>query len=71
MRIIKEGIIEMKEILESCTGCNTEFAYNASDIKPDRDGAYVNCPRCNRFISARRPLTLPSINLSDLNKGSL
>lgn len=51
MRIIKIGNNKPKEIEKKCYKCKTEFAYESSDVKIDREGSYVNCPSCNAFIS--------------------
>lgn len=51
MRIIKVGNNKPKEIKKKCSKCKTDFAYESSDVKIDRDGYYVNCPSCNAFLS--------------------
>ena len=55
MKIIKQGIDpEKKEIKERCYNCKTVFTYNKTDVKPDfRDGDYVICPNCGKFIAAK------------------
>lgn len=58
MKIIKEGKSpEEKTKKETCYNCKTVFEYSNSDIQPDfRDGDYVVCPKCGKFISASRIL---------------
>lgn len=51
MRIIEEGNIPVKEKKETCNKCKTKFAYTQSDTKTDRDGKYVECPKCSSYIS--------------------
>lgn len=58
MKIIKEGISpEEMTKKETCYNCKTKFEYQNSDIQDDfRDGSYVICPKCGKFISASRIL---------------
>lgn len=51
MRIIEEGKKTEKEKKEKCNKCNTKFAFTESDTKIDRDGKYVECPKCSSFIA--------------------
>jgi len=52
MKIIKKGNTKEKEFNKKCGNCTTEFSYTSSDIQPDwRDGDYVICPVCGKFIS--------------------
>jgi hypothetical protein len=50
MKIIKRGEIPPTAVNKTCGYCNTEFEYEPSDIKSDRDGFYVICPVCNKFL---------------------
>lgn len=53
MKIIKEGNAdESLEQIVSCHKCHTEFSFTNEDIKIDRDGCYVECPKCKSFIDA-------------------
>ena len=53
MRIIKEGKQpDNAEYYVKCKNCDCEFAFKKIDIYPDpRDGDYVMCPTCAKFIS--------------------
>ncbi len=52
MKIIKLGNVPDKiEIPKTCNSCRTEFTYNRTDVNSDRDGAYVICPCCNKYIA--------------------
>jgi hypothetical protein len=61
MKIIKMGKDpQTNEIQETCHWCKTVFSYEKSDVKPDnRDGDYVVCPCCGRFIAAKSFLPNP------------
>lgn len=51
MRIINNGLDKTKEVQIRCT-CGCDFAYTKNDIHHDqRDGDYVICPWCKRFIN--------------------
>ncbi len=51
MKITKEGEIPKKEKKGSCYNCQTKFNYDSKDIHQDRDGLYVHCPKCSKFIT--------------------
>lgn len=51
MEIIKRGNIPEKEYILVCRICGCVAKFVQSDIKRDRDGEYIVCPECNRFIS--------------------
>ena len=51
MKIIKEGNVKPKEIRKTCHKCGTVFTYTEADVQSDRDGKYVNCPKCNAFTA--------------------
>lgn len=53
MKIIKEGNVKPKETRKTCSKCKTKFSFTNEDIKTDRDGDYVNCPKCGAFIAAK------------------
>ena len=53
MKIIKDGKnIINAEVKKKCGYCTAVFTYTKSDIQPDwRDGDYVICPCCKKFLS--------------------
>ena len=52
MRIIKEGKLPPKERKMECNNCGCVFMYEQEDIHSDqRDGNYVVCPTCKKFIN--------------------
>lgn len=52
MRIIKKGSIKPKEWLFACSKCGCEFAANERDRHDNsREGTWVVCPYCNKWIS--------------------
>lgn len=55
MKVIKEGQLpETQPKKETCYNCKTKFEYVKSDVQSDwRDGDYVICPSCGKFISAK------------------
>ena len=36
-----------------CKSCKTIFKYTQQDTEIDRDGKYVVCPVCKRFITVK------------------
>lgn len=54
MKIIRDGKIKEIEITESCKDCKCVFVYTSSDVIFDqRDGDYVKCPTCKKFIASK------------------
>lgn len=51
MKIVKEGKIKPEEFNKTCYKCRTQFIYKSEDVKPDRDGSYVKCPKCDAFLA--------------------
>ena len=51
MKIIKIGNVEPSTRRKICYYCSSEFEYDTTDIKYDRDGDYVICPVCDKFLN--------------------
>lgn len=52
MKIIKQGNIGKKEYKMVCWQCDCVAMYTSDDIHYDqRDGAYVICPCCGKFVN--------------------
>jgi len=51
MKIIKLGEIKQENQQIICKSCQTEFKIEPNDIQSDRDGRYVICTLCGKFIS--------------------
>lgn len=52
MKVIKPGSIPSSDIKHTCSYCSCEFLYSKEDIHIDqRDGNYVICPTCGKFIN--------------------
>lgn len=52
MKVIKKGKVPFKEKRFECSYCGCEFFADENDKKVDqRDGDYVVCPTCGKFIS--------------------
>lgn len=52
MKIIKQGELPNEEKEKTCYNCKTVFSYTRKDVKPDqRDGDYVICPVCGKWIN--------------------
>lgn len=51
MEIIKKGNENKKKYMFTCRVCGCEAKFDESDIKGDRDGQYIVCPQCGRFVS--------------------
>lgn len=51
MRILKEGTLPPKEKEQTCPDCGCVFMYESADVVNDqREGCYVVCPTCRKFI---------------------
>lgn len=50
MKILKRGKIENPLYKITCGHCTSELAYNNTDVKYDRDGDYIVCPVCGKFL---------------------
>ena len=42
--------VEMPRFLFNCKHCGCEFGAQLEDMHSDRDGNYVVCPCCKKFI---------------------
>ena len=51
MEIIKAGNPERKAYGFVCRKCGCVAKFDETDIKRDRDGDYIVCPSCGRFVS--------------------
>jgi transcription elongation factor Elf1 len=51
MEIIKKGNTTYKEYEFTCRKCGCVAKFDEKDIKQDRDGEYIVCPSCGRFVS--------------------
>lgn len=49
IKIIKEGIRELKELRAICPFCHCEFTYEKEDL----DDGIVNCPCCGATLEAK------------------
>lgn len=51
MKIIKDGSISKPEKKRTCCNCKTKFSYTPNDVQQDREGLFVICPTCQKFIA--------------------
>jgi len=51
MKIIKKGSVANIAKQITCKSCNSELEYIPHDVKSDRDGLYVICPICKKFLA--------------------
>lgn len=65
MRIIRKGKIIPKEWEQTCSKCNCLFAFTNSDIKTDRDGSYLICPTCNKYLTPIKSNPTSNLNAED------
>lgn len=56
MKILKKGIIPSTAKKIICNNCSSELEFNQNDVKHDRDGSYVVCPVCNKFLGLSKQL---------------
>lgn len=53
MKILKVGNTNHIDQVEcTCHKCKTVFLYSKSDVNVDREGRYINCPVCKKFIKS-------------------
>jgi len=53
MKILKRGNPPKDKRREVCHNCGSELEYISSDIHIDRDGKYIICPVCGKFIGVQ------------------
>lgn len=53
MDIIKKGNQKRKEYGFVCRICGCVAKFDETDIRRDRDGDYIVCPICGRFVSMK------------------
>ena len=51
MKILKRGKVKNEHPKMTCAYCDTVFEYLKTDIALDRDGRYVVCPVCGKFLT--------------------
>lgn len=51
MKILKHGEVKEVTYTVTCHSCNSILEYNSNDIHSDRDGNYIICPVCKKFIA--------------------
>ena len=51
MKILKRGKVKNEHPKMICAYCDTVFEYLKTDIYWDRDGRYVVCPVCDKFLT--------------------
>jgi len=51
MKVIKQ-VEPVKKVFEkTCGYCKSELEYDMSDVESDRDGSYIICPSCGKFLA--------------------
>lgn len=50
MKVIKQGQKVEKTRKVTCYGCKSKLEYTSNDVQSDRDGKYIVCPVCGKFI---------------------
>jgi len=51
MKVLKYGKLKKITYIVICHECKSELEYTNEDIKFDKDGNYVICPVCKKFIA--------------------
>lgn len=51
MKVLKRGKVKEKVYHKTCHNCKSKLEYKDSDIECDRDGDYIICPVCKKFIA--------------------
>ncbi|GAA0883277.1 hypothetical protein GCM10009120_18740 [Sphingobacterium siyangense subsp. cladoniae] len=54
MKILKRGVVSNPSKKINCDGCTSELEYTAKDIQFDRDGSYIVCPVCKKFLGVTK-----------------
>lgn len=55
MKVLKKGKEKVKVFKKTCKTCDTILECTKKDIIYDRDGSYVKCPICKKFIGIDIP----------------
>jgi DNA-directed RNA polymerase subunit RPC12/RpoP len=53
MKILKLGKIKSPKNTITCYNCDSELKYDDSDIRTDKDGTYIKCPLCKKFLNIK------------------
>lgn len=51
MKVIQIGNQKIFTTKKTCGYCKSKLEYTPSDVKYDRDGSYVVCPVCGKFLA--------------------
>lgn len=51
MKVLKQGTVKKDTKVKTCTNCKTKIEYTRDDVEQDRDGRFIVCPSCARFLS--------------------
>lgn len=51
MKVKTTGKIPTEEKNKKCYNCKSVLTYSPKDIEQDRDGRYIVCPTCGKFIA--------------------
>lgn len=56
MKILKKGVIPSNPKKIKCNNCSSELEFKQIDVRHDREGSYVVCPVCNKFLGISKQL---------------
>ena len=68
MEIIKQGKVPTIKFKMECSNCGCEAIYTPEEIKHDKDGDYVICPCCKKYISHDLSIADKDINKEIMDK---
>ena len=71
MEIIKAGNPERKAYGFVCRKCGCVAKFDETDIKRDRDGDYIICPSCGRFVSMESEYIYFRPELTDITQSTV
>ena len=56
MKILKKGVVPSHKQKINCNNCKSELEFKQDDVRHDRDGSYIVCPVCNKFLGLSKQL---------------
>lgn len=58
MKILENRYIEKSSKIVICPNCASKLEIEANDIQQDKDGTYIICPCCHKYIDEKALIVL-------------
>ncbi len=53
MKILENNYIRKDSIIVICPECKSRLEIESNDVQEDRDGKYIICPCCHKYIDTK------------------